>query len=562
MIDFTDLTQLDPAKWYYDPVAGEEPIKFIEKYLDHFEAQHEGKRFILQEFQKAILRAYYGVKSVTTRLDRYRTLYWESGKGVGKTPLAAALGLYHLLYRKEASPLVQSMASTFTQAEQLFDRAKTHIDRHKQLRRLCTVQQYRILCRSRNGKWKVQSGAKKGKSGSAPSCLIIDELHEMEAKDGPQLGVLLGNLAKRQNSKCIIITNAGVDLHTPCGQWHERALGLLRGERFEDDLLPVVMAAGEDDDISLESTWRKACPSIGVTLTLDDYRQAYQRTVGNKGEELSFRRLWLTQWTRSDKQLLDPADLAKCLVAEIPDEVKALPRWDGLDVGPVDDITAIASVWADLENDLLWVDVANFIPRPAADAFEKSNGVPYFEWSQREDDEQGNYAGGPYITLLDLKTLTPAAKKEIAAAHHAAHPPPETFCYDRYQASDIVVQLEEGGWLVESIESTVKGIGVAMTEFQRRVKDHSIRFVRNKCTMWQLTNLGCTVDAKGNALPMRVGGKYNNPRKIDACMAILYAMARACLYMMEGQEEKEMKAEDWTALMGNFLGKTKAETPK
>jgi hypothetical protein len=54
------------------------------------------------------------------------------------------------------------------------------------------------------------------------------------------------------------------------------------------------------------------------------------------------------------------------------------------------------------------------------------------------------------------------------------------------------------------------------------------------------------VDRNDNALPMRVGGPNNNPRKIDACLATLYAMARAILYMVKGDTGGPMKPEDLT----------------
>jgi phage terminase large subunit-like protein len=540
MIDFTDLTKLDPARWYYDPQAGEQPIRFIEKYLDHFEAQHDGKRFRVSDEWKAIIRAFYGVKCKKTHRDRYRYLYVESGKGAGKTPMGAALGMYHLHVRAEASPLIESMAASYQQAEVLFNRAKVHAERNEELKRRTIVQQYRILAPARHAAWRVRSGSKTGKSGSAPSLLLIDELHEMKPQDGPQLGVLMGNLAKRHNSKCVILTNAGTDLATPCGEWHERSLAMIRGEREESDVLPVVWAADESDDISDPATWRKACPILDETVGEDEYRKAYGRTVGNKGEELNFRRLWLTQWTKSADQVFDPSDIAKCIVNEIPaDAIARSVLYQGLDVGPVDDITATANVYADPEQDLIWIDVDNFIPKPAADQFEKANGVPYWKWR-----EEG------LITVIDAKTLTPAERVKIADKLKAG-PKPELFCYDRYQASEIVTELEKAEWQCEPIASTVSGIGIAMQELQRRVKDHSIRIKANACTLWQLSNLGCKADAKGNALPMRVGGEHNNPRKIDAAMAILYAMSRACLYMMRGKEEKPFAMSQWD---GNPFG--------
>lgn len=97
---------------------------FVEKLADYICAFLEllvfgsgawaGKPFRLQSWQRDPLRQFYGTVDTDETGRQFRLfqyLYWEIPKKNGKTELAAALGLYHLVGDGEKNPQVYICAA-------------------------------------------------------------------------------------------------------------------------------------------------------------------------------------------------------------------------------------------------------------------------------------------------------------------------------------------------------------------------------------------------------------------------------------------------------------------
>ncbi len=114
-------------------------IDFFEQFLHLAEGDYAGKPFLLEPWQQFILANIFGWKGVD-EYRRFRTAYIEIGKGNGKSPLAAGIGLYGLLADGESAAEIYSAAVVKDQAKILFRDAENmraaspmltaRIDRH------------------------------------------------------------------------------------------------------------------------------------------------------------------------------------------------------------------------------------------------------------------------------------------------------------------------------------------------------------------------------------------------------------------------------------------------
>jgi phage terminase large subunit-like protein len=533
MIQF-DPAKLDTTRWRYDPTLPDKWHRFCCKYLRHFEAQHAGKPFIPLPWQYDIAKQLFGVFNVSTGLLRYRYAYIEGPKSLGKSPLLASFAVFKMLFGKDPSSLVISCASTYAQARIVHDKGKSFIRNHPGLNDEFIVHQYNIKAPKQSANWGVISGIPKGKSGFAPSMIVVDELHEFEAKDSELFEFLEGNLIKRDNSQMIIATNSAFDENGICGQWHKRCKNILDGISDESNVLPAVFGAPNDADISDPDVWKAANPSIGTTITLDTYADEYKKVKANPSKEPFFRRLFLGQWVKSIKTWLDPRDLAACIVDEFPD-LSALPCYFGFDLGPVDDITALAKLYVDQANDKIYVDTVQWLPHDAAARYEDTHRIPYFQWRERG-----------WINIIPGKTIDTKTQEEIAVKIIALAGEAQTiqFCYDKYGCELIAARLEEAGIICEPISSGFSGIGPATAAFERRVKEHSIHWKRDDCLLWQLSNACAEADKDGKIRPIRFGarGSYigQDSMKIDAVMAIMYALSRGHLAGLQADKPDDV----------------------
>lgn len=186
--------------------------------------------FLLQPFQCFILGSLFGwFQADGTR--RYREAYIEIGKGNGKTPLCAGIGLYGLYLDGERSAQIYAAASDQTQAQTLFQYAVNLVKVNPEL-------EADLHLAGGNEIWKIEhlpslsffrtfsreSGAK---SGTIPHMGLLDELHE---HGSPQISIKIRAGAKRRrNALFLEITNSGFDRTTICWQHHEQSRKVLQG---------------------------------------------------------------------------------------------------------------------------------------------------------------------------------------------------------------------------------------------------------------------------------------------------------------------------------------------
>src|SRR6185503_10475546 len=91
------------ADLVWDVDAVERVLGFFEDVLCLAGGKFEGKPFIPEGWQAFILGSTFGWKRQDGR-RRFRTVYVETGKGSGKSPLAAGIGHYMLTSDGESRP--------------------------------------------------------------------------------------------------------------------------------------------------------------------------------------------------------------------------------------------------------------------------------------------------------------------------------------------------------------------------------------------------------------------------------------------------------------------------
>ncbi len=233
--------------------------------------QFEGLPFILQPSQEFIIGSLFGWKKADgTR--RFRRAYIEEGKGNGKSPLAAGIGLYCLLADGESRAEVYAAASKRDQAMVLFRDAVA-------MREQSPAMSARITTTGINPVWNLSDlktgsffkpiASEDGQSGPRPSCALCDEIHEH--RDGRVVEMLERGFKFRRQPLLIMMTNAGSDRQTVCWQEHQHAVNVAAGDMDDDTTFSYVCALDEDDDpLEDPSCWQKANPLLNVTVT-DEY---------------------------------------------------------------------------------------------------------------------------------------------------------------------------------------------------------------------------------------------------------------------------------------------------
>src|SRR5918994_5476474 len=100
----------------WERAAAERAIGFFRDVLRLNGGEHEGRPFVLHESQEFIVGSLFGWK-VEDGTRRFRVGYVEVGKGNGKSPLAAGIGIYMMLADGESRAEVYAAAVDKDQAQ-------------------------------------------------------------------------------------------------------------------------------------------------------------------------------------------------------------------------------------------------------------------------------------------------------------------------------------------------------------------------------------------------------------------------------------------------------------
>lgn len=368
---FEDVLRLPASE--KDEVSGEEIVDF------------EGARpFLLHPSQKFIVGSLFGWYNADgTR--RFRVAYIEIGKGNGKSPLAAGIGLYMLMADGQAAAEVYAAAAVKDQAKIQYRDAVNMVDASEDLSSRIIKhgekEVYNLVNAKTRGFFKPISAEKRGLDGKRVHCALLDEVHEHPSSivaDKMRAGT-----KGLRNALIVEITNSGVDRQTVCYLHHEYSTRVVTGQTPDDAWFAYVCAMDEGDDpMKDERCWAKANPLLGVTITLRYLRELVTAARGMPAQESIVRRLNFCQWVDADNPWIDGTIW---LASEIPADRWAPPKdiepVGAIDLGGTRDLTALGLVWPPADDTApVFAKVECWTPRDTLHDRAKVDKVPYDVW--------------------------------------------------------------------------------------------------------------------------------------------------------------------------------------
>jgi phage terminase large subunit-like protein len=310
---------------------GNEAIEWIERYCTLPSGDHIGEPFVLMEWQKEWLRELYRTDPEGNL--QYRWALLGVPKGNGKTPLVAALALYHMLGDPdEPDPYIVMAAASDKQANECFGAARDMCSANPELAAATT--RFRWEIQAAKGRGKIERvAASRGKlDGKRVSMLVMDELHEWIEENWV---VLTGGALKRRRTQIIQTTTAGWDRESLCYREY------LKGDALRAAANPTYFVswhqAPENADYTDPKVWKNANPAWDVIVDEDTLREVF-----NNQTESQFRRYRLNQWVESEDFWLPFGAWDRCKGnAEL---IPRHPTWVGWDASTKNDSTAIVAV--------------------------------------------------------------------------------------------------------------------------------------------------------------------------------------------------------------------------
>ena len=498
----------------YDKAAADAAVLFFSRYLRHTEGEWWGRPFILQPWQEfRIIRPAFGWKRGDgTR--RYRVVYVEIPRKNGKTELAAGGALLLLVADGEPGAQVYSMAVDAEQASIVFNKASIMVGLSPALGETLECLKKTIFCPALMGSFKALSSNPASKHGFSPSGAIGDEIHEW--RDSELADVVHEGTGARRQPLEFYITTAGTKGQGFGWEMHQRARSALNGELVDASFLPVIFAAGEDDDWTDPAVWAKANPGLGISPKREFLEAECAKAKQSAVRQNRFRRYYLNQWTEQAVRWLDMGDWKACAGdvpwQDLPEFLKGRRCYSGVDLSTKRDLTALAHVFPPQDEGGAWYVVPRFF-LPEADLKEriKRDQVSYDEWHR---------AGALVLTkgnAIDYAFIQEQQRRDAWLFEVIE-------CgFDPWNATQYAIQMQDEGMAMVEVRQGYGSLSEPSKEMERLLIDHLWRHGDHPVLTWNARNVAVTEDARENIKP----AKDKSTGRIDGIAAMITALARA-----------------------------------
>lgn len=496
---------------YYDKAAADYAVSFIE-CLCHTKGTWAGEPFDLIDWQEQIIRDLFGILK-PNGYRQFNTAFIEIPKKQGKSELAAAIALLLTCGDGEERAEVYGCAADRQQASIVFEVAADMIRMCPSLNRRCKIlaATKRIIYLPTNSFYQVLSAEAYSKHGFNIHGVVFDELHTQPNRKLFDV-MTKGSGDARMQPLYFLITTAGTDTKSICYETHQKAKDILEGRKVDPTFYPVIYGADIDDDWTDPKVWKKANPSLGITVGIDKVRDACESAKQNPAEENTFRQLRLNQWV---KQAVRWMPMDKWDACKKDFDMKFLEGrlcYGGLDLSSTTDITAFVLVFPPIEGDDNYYILPFFwIPEENMEARVLKDHVPYDIWERKGfiETTEGNVIHYAYIEKFIEDLGTKYNIKEIA--------------FDRWGAVQMTQDLDNMGFTVIPFGQGFKDMSPSTKELMNLVLGKQIKHNGNPVLHWMMDNVCVRTDPAGN-IKM---DKSKSTEKIDGAVATVMALDRA-----------------------------------
>ena len=304
---------------------------------------------------------------------------------MGKSELAAAVALLLTCGDGEERGEVYGCAADRQQASIVFEVAADMVRMCPALNKRVKIlaSQKRIVYQSTNSFYQVLSAEAYSKHGFNIHGVVFDELHTQPNRKLFDV-MTKGSGDARTQPLYFLITTAGTDTNSICYETHQKAKDIIEGRKIDPTFYPVIYGAEETDDWTDPKVWKKANPSLGITVSIDKVQAACDSAKQNPGEENAFRQLRLNQWVKQAVRWMPMDKWDACNFHVNEDDLEGRVCYGGLDLSSTTDITAFVLVFPPMDEDDKFAILPYFwIPEDTLELRVRRDHVPYDIWERQ-----------------------------------------------------------------------------------------------------------------------------------------------------------------------------------
>lgn len=349
------------------------------------------------------------------------------------------------------------------------------------------------------------------------SFALIDELHAHKTPD--VYNVLETATGARLQPLLFAITTAGSDTLGICYQKLEYLHKILDGVAVDDEFFGVNYTIDPDDDWLSESSWRKANPNYGVSVSADDLSRKAREAIHSPQNKSNFLTKHLNVWTTANNPWLDMDGWRRGQTPGLTQESMAemlsgRSCWVGLDLASQIDLLAMMALFPPTDDDPKF-RLLRWVWSPADTLIERGrrDRAPYPMWA-----EQGHLLTQPGTSL----SHAPIIERLLWIRDRFRL---EAVAYDPWHAHQLVKDLiADHGFAEEqviAVPQTFAGLSAASLRVEAEILAANVDAAGCPLVGWTFANAVAARDGKDNVQP----SKRHSRGRIDPLVATCSALA-------------------------------------
>lgn len=514
------------ASFYWDDQEAQKIIKWF-SFLRHSKGVLAGKPIKLTDWQQFHLCQLYGWRRKEDGYKRFKKSFVEVARKNAKSQEEAGVALYEISVQATKNKEVYEYYTAGVKRDQskiVFEEAKLMLNGSPLKKKFKLTNN--AITHVKTGSYIKALSKEDGKTGDGtnPAGLIVDEYHQHKTTEFLDLG--LGSNTKE--SLLMIITTAGMDLTYPCyTQEYDYCSKVLDSniDVENDTYLIDIMEIDPGDDIGDEENWKKANPiRMSYPAGREKIRGDYEIAKVIPEKMTAFLTKMLNMWVQQKENgYMNMGKWKKCEVKKLPIDIKGRPVYVGFDMSAKIDLTSVAFVipYRNGKMDQTGREITeyivlshSFIPNQEK-LMERvfKDKVPYDAWERQGFITITNSEIVDQNVVMDY-VLNFCKENELDI---------QTLCFDPANASKLMIDLSDEGYIVEEVYQSHKSLNEATQGFREEVFMGTVCYLYNPVLNYSMSN---AVIKKNNGL-IKID-KDATTKRIDPVDATLcgYKLAR------------------------------------
>lgn len=465
--------------------------------LRHSKGVLAGQPIQLTTWQKFRLCQLYGWKRKSDGRKRFKKSFTEVARKNAKSQEEAGVALYEIAVMSTRNQEVYEFYTAGVKRDQskiVFNEAAL-ILKGSPLRTKFKVTRDSIV-HIRSQSFIKPLSAEDGKTGDGtnPAGLVLDEYHQHRTTEFYDLG--LGSNTKEP--LLMIITTAGMDLTFPCYvteyTYCSRILDPASDVENEEYLVDICELDKEDyeniENLENRELWKKANP-IRMTYQegIEKIEGEYRIAKDIPEHMTAFLTKCMNVWVQAKEGgYMDMSKWKKCQVETLPVDTKGMSVYVGFDMSAKIDLTSVAFVLPYRSGDLdqTGQEITKYI------VFSHSFIPNREKLAERKAKDKVDYDAWERLGFLSV-TDTPivdqnAVMKYVLDMCEKNEWNIECLCFDPANASKLMLDLSDQGYVVEEVYQSHKSLNEATQGFREQVYSGNVVYTYNPVLNFAMSN--------------------------------------------------------------------------